>query len=68
MDVLGNVCKVRQLIIEIDQVVDGLVVVHHGDIGFVVISHAVGTDQVVDGLVAVHHGDIGFVVISHDGG
>jgi hypothetical protein len=38
LDVPGNVCKVVQLLVGINQV-DGLVIIHPGDVGEVVIRH-----------------------------
>jgi hypothetical protein len=38
LDVPGNVCKVWQLLVGFVQV-DGLIVIHHGNVGVVVVSH-----------------------------
>jgi hypothetical protein len=41
LDVPGNVHEVGQLFVGIDQV-NGLIVIHHGDVGVVVICHGGG--------------------------
>ncbi len=41
LDVPGEVCEVRQLLVGFDRV-DGLVVIHHGDVGVVVVRHGGG--------------------------
>jgi hypothetical protein len=41
LDVPGNVYEVRQLLVGFDQV-NGLIIVHHGDVGVVVVRHGGG--------------------------
>ncbi len=49
LDVPGNACKVGQLLVGIDQV-DGLVVIHHGDVGVVSVLHGGGGGRRSEGL------------------
>ena len=64
MDVPGNACKVRQLIVGIDPV-DGLVIVYHGDVGVVIICHGGGGEKRSEGMVrfVVRYGCVSVYVL-----